>query len=304
MRGVASSRRSGGCPGRRTRGVALHQARSRREVEELVLRCGRTRSSISSYNRLLAPAVLEACPIFNVHFGAAAAVPGQCAGELGAAERRARDGDHRAPCHPPADDGPILYQEKIPIGPEDNATTLFERLNTIQRRELGPAVQRGLEGGRAWPQDDLQATYGCPRNPEDGEIDWRRPAAEIHRLARALTPPFPGAFTHHQGTTLVVHRVGACASARRYVGSIPGRVIDVSTTEGWIDVLTGGGVLRVHEMSRTGRGAASSGGVRDLTPSPSRAERQRSASTHRGSREAPRSARDPPHQIRGECRNR
>lgn len=232
--------------------VPLHQARSRRDVEALVLSLRPDATVISSYNRLLGPAVLETCPVFNVHYAPLPRYRGNAPvnwallnGEAETAITVHRVGSG-------LDDGPILFQEAVAIGPEDNATTLFARLNAIQERELGAAVRRGLEGAPGQPQDETRATYGCPRNPEDGEIDWRRPAADIDRLTRALTPPFPGAFTHHQGTTLVVHRTGATTTGRRYVGTIPGRVIDVSPAGGWIDVLTGVGVLRVHEMSRSG----------------------------------------------------
>jgi methionyl-tRNA formyltransferase len=234
------------------RDVPLHQARSRRDVEALVLSLRPDATVISSYNRLLGPAVLEACPVFNVHYAPLPRYRGNAPVNWALLNGEAETAITVHRVSSGLDDGPILFQEKVPIGPEDNATTLFERLNAIQERELGPAVQRGLEGAPGLPQDEAQATYGCPRNPEDGEIDWQRPAADIDRLTRALAPPFPGAFTHHQGTTLIVHRVGAAATTRRYVGSIPGRVIDVSVAGGWIDVLTGGGVLRVHEMSRTG----------------------------------------------------
>ncbi len=236
----------------RERGVPLHQARSRRQVEELVLSLRPKATVISSYNRLLGPAVLEACPVFNVHYAPLPRYRGNAPVNwaLLNGEQETAITVHRVITG--LDDGPILFQEKVPIRPEDSATSLLERLNAIQRRELGTAIERGLSGWPGIPQDNSEATYGCPRNPEDGEIDWRRPAAEIDSLTRALTAPFPGAFTHHQGTTLVVHRAGKAESERRYVGAIPGRVIDLSPDDGWIDVLTGGGVLRVHEMSRSG----------------------------------------------------
>ncbi len=58
-----------------------------------------------------------------------------------------------------------------------------------------------LEAGTAprHPQDEAEATYFGRRRPEDGEIDWDKSAVEIYNLIRAVTHPFPGAFTELAG---------------------------------------------------------------------------------------------------------
>jgi methionyl-tRNA formyltransferase len=54
-----------------------------------------------------------------------------------------------------------------------------------------------LKAGRAnpVPQDESKASRFGRRTPEDGRIDWTRPAKEVHDLVRAVTHPYPGAFT-------------------------------------------------------------------------------------------------------------
>jgi methionyl-tRNA formyltransferase len=54
-------------------------------------------------------------------------------------------------------------------------------------------LERGERPARV--QDDSQATYLAVRRPADGEIDWTSTAGEIERLVRAVTRPFPGAFS-------------------------------------------------------------------------------------------------------------
>jgi methionyl-tRNA formyltransferase len=57
------------------------------------------------------------------------------------------------------------------------------------------AIPRLIEGSaQETPQDLKQGSYFGGRRPEDGRIDWRRPAWEIHNLIRAVAPPYPGAF--------------------------------------------------------------------------------------------------------------
>jgi methionyl-tRNA formyltransferase len=73
----------------------------------------------------------------------------------------------------------------------------------------------------------------------------------VYDLVRALTPPYPGAFTYLDGERLTVWSAEPVADPPRYDGRVPGRVVRVSP-EGWVEVLTGDGVIRVREVERPG----------------------------------------------------
>jgi methionyl-tRNA formyltransferase len=90
-------------------------------------------------------------------------------------------------------------------------------------------------------------SYTCSRTPLDGCIDWNRSTREIFNLVRALTRPYPGAYTYLQGRKLLVWAAEP-APAVKYVGRIPGRVVGFSSAEGWVDVLTGDGILRLASV--------------------------------------------------------
>src|SRR5881392_1694862 len=106
-----------------------------------------------------------------------------------------------------------------------------------------------LNGDEGRPQNHDEATYGCARVPEDGEIDWNAKTEAIDRLIRALAPPFPGAYTYLEGEPLTISRDVPLVSPPRYEGRVPGRVIGRSSSEGWVDVLTGDSVLRLLEVA-------------------------------------------------------
>ena len=72
-----------------------------------------------------------------------------------------------------------------------------------------------------------------------------------HRLIRALSPPFPGAFTHLERRRLMILRAEPRRDPPRYEGRVPGRVVARSRNEGWVDVLTGDGILRLFEVIST-----------------------------------------------------
>ena len=95
-----------------------------------------------------------------------------------------------------ADRGDIVAQKAIPITPEDTAVTLFARMTAAAGqlfRETYPRLRRG-QAARL-PQDHARASYFGGRTPEDGKIDWRQPATAVYNLMRAVTHPYPGAFT-------------------------------------------------------------------------------------------------------------
>ncbi|HKF44403.1 MAG TPA: formyltransferase [Thermoanaerobaculia bacterium] len=94
------------------------------------------------------------------------------------------------------DAGDIVDQEEVPIGPDDTAGEVQSRVTAaavkILERRLDE-LEAGTVPRRA--QDESQATTFGRRRPEDGRIAWTRTAQEVHDLVRAVTHPFPGAFT-------------------------------------------------------------------------------------------------------------
>src|SRR5262249_42920347 len=139
---------------------------------------------------------------------------------------------------PDLDAGNILYQESVEIGPHDTVGHIYAVLNQIQREKLGHTVARLLDGYEGTPQNESLATYGCARIPTDGEIDWSQPTDKIYALIRALSPPYPGAYTY-LGTRRITVRSARPVDAPRYVGRVPGRVVTRSTRDGFVDVLSG-----------------------------------------------------------------
>ncbi len=159
------------------------------------------------------------------------------------------------------DSGPIIGQEPIPISPQDTIREVDERMvqaYTKLLRDNLAALEKS--SAKAGPQDEAQASYVCPRTPEDGRIDWRRCALEIHNLIRALTRPYPGAFAYLGRRKVLVWEADVVATEDRYMGRIPGRVIGIDAGGG-VQVLTGRGIIRVKEIQLEGEPAQ---GAEDL----------------------------------------
>ena len=203
---------------------------------------------VSSFHRILPSRILGLGRFVNVHYAPLPAYRGRANVNWAIVNGEAETAISIHTIVPGLDAGNILYQERIPIGPSDTVSDLYTRLNDIQYTVLGDTVTRYLDGYNGVPQDEESATYGCTRLPRDGEIDWREETTRIFALIRALSPPFPGAHTYLETHRLTVVRAEPLEDAPRYVGRVPGRIVGRSKSQGHVDVLTGDGVLRIHEV--------------------------------------------------------
>ena len=121
------------------------------------------------------------------------------------------------------DAGPILAQQRVPIADEDTAYTLHAKLREAARTLLDAALPRLARGELSEvPQDEAQASYFGRRTPEDGRIDWSRPARALHNLVRAVTQPYPGAFAPVGERKLIVWASRVVPGAH---GRAPGTVL-------------------------------------------------------------------------------
>lgn len=98
---------------------------------------------------------------------------------------------------PKPDDGDIVCQKKVVITDDDTGKSLYEKVSqasSIMLDEILPSIKDGTAPRK--PQDHSTATYFGGRRPEDGEIDWTDTAKQVMDLVRAVTQPYPGAFSY------------------------------------------------------------------------------------------------------------
>jgi methionyl-tRNA formyltransferase len=146
------------------------------------------------------------------------------------------------------DAGNIIAQKRVPIGSDDAIGGVLERVTQTYLDLLEENLESLLRGTAArFPQDQSRSTYTSKRLPEDNEIDWAASSESISRLIRAVGSPYPGAYTFLQGEKLRIWSARLTSSPRRYVGRIPGRIVEVRSGQGAV-VLTGDGCLLLTEV--------------------------------------------------------
>jgi methionyl-tRNA formyltransferase len=145
------------------------------------------------------------------------------------------------------DTGATVLAEAIPITVTTTAAQLHDRLAEIGARLMVDALD-GLRSGRLVPvpQPDAGVTHARKLTRDEGGMNWRRPAAELDRLVRALNP-WPGTWFQWQGERIRI----LAAEPVTALGGEPGAVL----AEGALVVACGDGALRLTRLQRPGRAA-------------------------------------------------
>ena len=143
------------------------------------------------------------------------------------------------------DTGPILAQATVPMPPRATTTSLEEHLAAMGATMLLDVLEDLAEGrADARAQSEAGTCYASKFAKEDGRLDWARPADELDRIVRALSP-WPGAFFALGDTT---EKVLAAEPAEGR--GAPGTLLDRELT-----IACGTGALRLLEVQRAGKPA-------------------------------------------------
>ncbi len=146
------------------------------------------------------------------------------------------------------DTGPVLLGEQVPIGPRTTAGELHDTLSqtgsSLMVRALSALSRGALE---ATPQPEDGVTYAAKISKDEARIDWTRPALEIDRQIRALTP-FPGAFFELPDAKGDAARLKVLRAAPVDGAGEPGALIGPGLT-----IACGDGALRIDRLQRAGK---------------------------------------------------
>ena len=147
---------------------------------------------------------------------------------------------------PGLDTGPVLSMRSTPIGPQETAGELFERLAVIGAELLIETLPDYLSGKiTPQPQDDESATYAPMLTKQDGLLDFTLPAEELARKVRAFSP-WPGTYTHWQGKPLKILRA-------RPVKGPSGEPGKATTQKDLPAIFTLDGVLLLEQLQPAGK---------------------------------------------------
>ncbi|MBO9560197.1 MAG: methionyl-tRNA formyltransferase [Caulobacter sp.] len=147
------------------------------------------------------------------------------------------------------DEGPVLMGEQVRIDALETAGSLHDKLAAVGSRLL-PVALAAIERGSAVevPQAEEGVTYAKKIKSAEARIDWTRPAIEVDRHIRGLSP-FPGAWFEAPSDKGPV-RVKALLSRVENAEGAPGAVLDDALL-----IACGDGAVRLLKAQREGKGA-------------------------------------------------
>lgn len=143
------------------------------------------------------------------------------------------------------DDGPILWQAKVPIGPDDTISTMIDKLVPLYSEGAKRYLSGEMTVGR--PQNELEATYSIWRDESDYWIDWNLSAEMIERSIRALGEPYLGARSRLGNRIVTIHHATVLPDVNFAIRQ-PGKVWSLDES-GRPSVVCGSGMLRIDQAS-------------------------------------------------------
>ncbi|UWQ75052.1 methionyl-tRNA formyltransferase [Leisingera sp. M658] len=141
------------------------------------------------------------------------------------------------------DTGPVLLRKATAIGAEETTAQLHDRLSEMGAALIVDALSR-LAELTPEVQPEAGVTYAIKIDKGEAQVSWTRPAAEVDRQIRGLSP-FPGAWCEIKG-----QRVKLLASRLAKGQGAPGEVLDDNLT-----IACGSGAVQLLRLQRAGKSA-------------------------------------------------
>lgn len=161
------------------------------------------------------------------------------------------------------DAGEIISQMEFPITMYDTCRSVYEKVartnesmlvRLLERLAGEEKIRRGTGGEEGWMHGAQDEPLLPRRRPQDGVIDWDKTAKQIYDFIRALTRPYPGAFTYlgHEKIWIWSCALLAGSETGKPPGTILGNVYSPDPAGCGIAVAAKQGILILHEIEDSG----------------------------------------------------
>jgi methionyl-tRNA formyltransferase len=125
------------------------------------------------------------------------------------------------------DEGNMVDQMTFPVTPYDTCATLYDKVAETNRQMILRLLPKLYAGEKpSTPQEHTDEEILPRRRPTDGLLDWSQPAQKVYDFVRALTRPYPGAFSFMEGKKWLIQSC-ALLPAHNWGSGEPGTVVGV-----------------------------------------------------------------------------
>ena len=220
---------------------------------ETLRSCGADLFVVAAYGRILPKEILSIPPMgcVNIHASLLPAYRGAAPIQWAIMDGQKETGITTMLMDEGLDTGDILRQYRIPISDTETGGSLFDRLASLGCEAILDTIE-GLKDGSITPvkQGEPTTGYASMLTKDTGNIDWTRPAEELERTVRALSP-WPSAFSYLDGKLFKFWRARVLKTGNRETAAEPGTILTAAGSE--LAVQTGDGVLLIDELQQQGK---------------------------------------------------
>lgn len=146
------------------------------------------------------------------------------------------------------DEGDIIAQKAVPLDPRETIKTLMDKTSTATLDILETAFDFYKKEGRFDKKPQVGTpSYSLSRIPEDGCIDWLKSADDIDCLIRAVTRPYPGAYSTVNEEKIMIWESMPCHGIEVY--GVPGQIFVSPDSRKDVYVVTNSGLLQILDTT-------------------------------------------------------
>lgn len=147
---------------------------------------------------------------------------------------------------PEADNGDIVDFNFFDINDYDDCETLYMKLSIVTKKLYLNNIDKLLSNNYKLIKQIGEPSYYPKRTPDDGKISWRKDVFEINNFIRALTKPYPGAFTYINNKRINIWKSQVFDTRISYYGCSIGEVVELFENNNFI-VNCNSGLLLITE---------------------------------------------------------
>ena len=147
---------------------------------------------------------------------------------------------------PGIDDGNIIDYKIFDINNWDTCKTLYYKISISSKTLLKEYIPKLLSNNFSSSPQKGEPSFYPKRTPSDGQIDWSKSLIEIYNFIRALTKPYPGAFSYLNGNSIYIWKAQPFDTKIQYLDKEIGQVVEKFSSND-ILIKTKTGILLVTE---------------------------------------------------------
>jgi methionyl-tRNA formyltransferase len=128
---------------------------------------------------------------------------------------------------PGIDDGDILDYQTFDINKWDTCRTLYYKISIVQKQKLLELIPKLIKNEFKRIPQTGKPTFYPKRTPDDGLINWNQTSEKLYDFIRAITKPYPGAFTYLDNKKIKIWKAQPFDNKITYDQNEIGQIVEI-----------------------------------------------------------------------------